>query len=131
MPVLIKFIIKGDLPGLNEIISAAKKHHKAYAQMKRDNTGYIAWQVQGFPKVNEVDVTITWYCRNKKKDKDNIMAGQKFIFDALVEVGVMSNDGWKNIREITHKFDIDKLKPRIEVELREVEYGKDRIDKRA
>lgn len=115
-------IIKGDLPALNEIIQAAKINSLKYATLKKNNGGYIAWmaRAQGLKHVDVVDVIIVWYCRDRRKDKDNIMAGQKFIFDGLQEAGILSNDGWQNIRDITHKFEVDRLKPRIEIELKEV-----------
>lgn len=68
-------------------------------------------------------VTITWYCKNKRKDKDNIMAGQKFIFDGLQKAGVLSNDGWKQIGDVTHRFEVDKRNPRVEIVLQEVGEG--------
>lgn len=48
------------------------------------------------------------------------MAGQKFIFDALQEIGFIKNDGWKQIRNVTHMFEVDKNNPRIEIEITEV-----------
>jgi len=48
------------------------------------------------------------------------MAGQKFILDGLVQAGVLSNDGWKQIGKVTHDFKIDRQNPRVEVELKEI-----------
>lgn len=116
-------IIKGDLPTMNEIVDAAKKEtfkYRPYAEMKRAYTDLVAWttlsQLKGV-KFERVDLKITWFCKNKKKDPDNIMAGQKFIIDGLVSAGLIPNDGWKNINSITHCFEIDSNNPRVEVNI--------------
>ena len=41
-------------------------------------------------------------------------------YDGLVAAGVIQNDGWTNIGEIRHKFDVDKQDPRVEVRITEV-----------
>jgi Holliday junction resolvase RusA-like endonuclease len=117
-----KLIIPGTLPTMNEIIDAAKSHWASYRVMKEDNTNLVAWPAKAkrFPKMERVNVVITWICPNKLHDKDNIMAGQKFIFDGIKEAGVLKNDGWKQIGDVTHKFAVDKLNPRIEIEFEEV-----------
>ena len=39
----------------------------------------------------------------------------KCIQDAMQEIGLIDNDGWKNIENFTHDFYVDKENPRIEV----------------
>jgi hypothetical protein len=116
----IKLVIPGSLPTTNEIIEASKQHWSEYSKMKHTYTDLVAWQAKRLPVMNKVDVVITWYCKDRRYDKDNIMGGQKFIFDGLVVVGRLSNDGWKQIGDITHRFRVDKANPRIEVDLMEV-----------
>lgn len=66
-------------------------------------------------------MTYRWYEPNRKRDKDNIAAvGRKIIQDALVEAGVIRNDGWNDIRGFSDEFYVDKNEPRIEVEIEEV-----------
>ena len=60
---------------------------------------------------------ITYYCKNKRKDMDNIAAAKKFIFDGLVTAGKLKNDGWNEIGGWTEEFKIDKKNPRIEVQI--------------
>lgn len=110
-----KMIIPGELPTMNEIIAASKRHHMQYSVMKRQYTGLVALHAKKLPKYEKVDLAITWYCKNMRKDKDNIASGVKFILDGLVEAGTIENDGWKEIGEIKHIFEVDKEKPRIEV----------------
>lgn len=117
-----KIIIPGELPGMNEIIKASKSHYHAYNNMKRKHTENIAWLAKATKKKYEkIDLEITWICKNRRKDKDNIMAGgTKFILDGLVEGGMIANDGWRHIGDIDHKFKVDRDNPRIEVRITDV-----------
>ena len=112
-----KLVIDGELPNLNEIIETSKMHWAKYAEEKRKWTETVAWlaKEQVKKKYKKIDLTFVWYCRNKRKDKDNIIAGQKFIIDGLVQAGVIENDGWEQIGNISHFFSIDKENPRVEV----------------
>lgn len=115
-------IIPGTLPTLNQIIAASKSHYMQYSSMKNRDTNRIAQLIrsQRIGKYERVNLTFAWYCKDRRQDKDNIMAGQKFVIDGLVKAGVLENDGWKQIGDVTHRFDVDKQNPRIEVELTEV-----------
>lgn len=63
-----------------------------------------------------------FYEADKRRDKMNIFSfADKVIEDALQEVGVLQNDGWKDVVNTTHEFYVDKAKPRIEVTIEEVE----------
>jgi Holliday junction resolvase RusA-like endonuclease len=118
----VKLVIPGTLPSLNEIIDAAKGHWNNYRELKETYTYAVAWRAkQQLPLIHCADLTITWYCPNKRKDKDNIMAGTKFILDGLQKAGRIENDGWKQIRNITNRFEVDKKNPRIEIEIMEIE----------
>lgn len=118
---MIRFTIPNILPTMNEIIDKSKKHHMQYSGMKKRYTNLVKMKANKLPKIDRADFIITWYCADKRKDKDNIMAGQKFIFDGLVEAGVIKNDGWKEIGNVTHNFEVDKENPRIEVEIKVLE----------
>lgn len=113
----MEFVIPGELPDLNQIIKASKSHYMAYSTMKKKNTELVMWSSKGLPKIDHADFEITWYCKNKHKDKDNITAGIKFILDGLVENGILPNDGWKEVGDIKHILKVDKNNPRIEVKL--------------
>ncbi len=120
----MKFEIPGQLPGTNEIIGAAKRkarNYKAYAMMKDQYTNMVAWLAKKLPKFNKVNLIITWYEPDNRRDPDNIMGGQKFLFDGLVRAGTIKNDSRKYVKSITHRFDTDRNNPRVEVEIEEVE----------
>lgn len=120
MTTLIKFTIHGELPTMNEIIKVSKSHHMAYANMKKDYTALVMMFATQLPKISKADYEMHWYCKNRRKDKDNIMAGQKFIFDGLVKAEKIKNDGWNDIGNISHKFFVDKDEPRVEVFIKEL-----------
>ena len=59
-----------------------------------------------------------WYEKDRRRDLDNVSSyGRKVIQDALVETGILQNDGWKQITGFADDFYVDKKYPRIEVEL--------------
>lgn len=119
---MIKFTIPGELPTANEVIASLNTQRRGvYAKIKRNNTYLVQLKARGLRKVKKADFEITWYCKNKRKDKDNIMFGQKFIFDGLVGAGVLENDGWAQIGDVSHKFKIDKGNPRVEIRIRELD----------
>lgn len=113
-------VIPGELPDLNTIIDVSKAHYIYYSDMKKEYTEMVAWLAKGKGQFERIDLNITWYCKNKKKDKDNIAAGIKFILDGLVMAGAIENDGWKQVNDFKHSFKVDKDNPRIEVKIMEV-----------
>ena len=68
-----------------------------------------------------VYMTYRWYEPNRKRDLDNISSfGRKVIQDALVESGVLADDGWKHIKGFSDEFYVDPCNPRIEVTITEL-----------
>ena len=113
----------GRLPGLNEIIDAAKQgrgKYQPYAQMKDRYTSEIGWLAKKLPRYNRVDITITWYEPNRRRDIDNITGGgTKFILDGLVVGGAIKDDSQRYINSIAHQFEVDRENPRVEIEVKE------------
>ncbi len=118
--------IPGRLPGLNEIIDAAKSHYAKYSTEKKEYTEEVAWLAKQarLPKVEKAYLVITWFEPDRRRDPDNIMAGQKFILDGLVQAGVFPGDSQKYIQGIYHSFAVDPKNPRIEVVIEDYEGGK-------
>ncbi len=113
------FIIKGDLPDLNNYTKANRGNKYAGNKLKQDATNivclYAKSQLRG--KYERMSLSITYYCKNKRKDKDNIAFAKKFILDGLIKAGVIPDDGWGQIEGWTESFEVDKDDPRIRVEL--------------
>lgn len=119
----IKIVIPGTMPGFNEIVEVSKQgrgKYQPYNDMKRENTESVAWLSKKVPKKKKIFLDITWIEKDKRRDPDNIASAVKFIWDGLVEAGVIKNDGWKENGGWTNKFEVDKDNPRIEVIIKEV-----------
>ncbi|MFL8888663.1 RusA family crossover junction endodeoxyribonuclease [Helcococcus kunzii] len=114
----MKLMIKYELMDFNTFQDETRKNKYIGAKIKKRETNKVAWSCKAC-KVKKLeglyDYEFTWYCLNRRKDKDNIMFAQKFIFDGLQEAGIIENDGWNQIGDIRHKFVVDKNNPRIEV----------------
>lgn len=104
------------------MINASKRNKYDYVRMKREaiqTVGIIARSQLKQEIQTPAVFSFTWYCPNKRKDPDNVMSGQKYVFDGLQEYGLLKNDGWGQIAAITHSFHVDKQNPRVEIEIME------------
>lgn len=120
-----KLVISNSLPGLNEYQYACRSHFSKGAKMKKSAiqivSAYIYQQLRNVKIKNKVRIDYIWYEKNKKRDLDNISSfGRKVIQDALVDNGILENDGWNNIVGFSDTFYIDSQNPRIEVIITEI-----------
>ena len=112
--------IRTPLMDLNTIIAlrGQRNHGFAYGRKKKEIQEAIGWELkaQKKPKFHQPqDFIFRWYCRNKKKDKDNISSGgRKMIFDTMVNIKWLPNDGWTEIGDWEDEFLIDD-DPRVEI----------------
>ena len=105
--------IPGRLPGLNEVIAAAKgsggRGH-SYATMKRQWTELV-WALAKSAKLQPVRrayLSFTWVEKDRRRDPDNVSsAGRKLILDGLVKAGVLAGDGWDGIAGWSDAFEVD------------------------
>lgn len=114
--------IPGTLPGLNELIDAARTNRYKSASLKKSYTEMIAYlaKIHKIPPMERVNLHITWIEPSRRRDKDNIIGGgMKPIMDGLVQAGVIKNDGWKEVGDMVHIFQVDAKNPRVEVDIRE------------
>lgn len=118
--------IEGTLPSLNEYIAAERRNKYIAAQMKKRTQEYIRWMIkQQLPHIHfrePVYMKYYWFERNRKRDKDNIAFARKFIQDALVEAGVLDGDGWAHILGFEDHFAVDKYRPHVSVEIKEMPF---------
>jgi len=101
-----KLWIRYPLPGLNDIIGSARTHWAKSAKEKKVHTDRVIWTAKSLNPIKQADFIFTWIEKNRKRDPDNITAGQKFIFDGLIGAGVLENDGWSQVKSITHRFEV-------------------------
>ena len=120
-----KFTIDGRLDGLNEFIAANRTNPYKGNKMKQDNQQIAMWAIRQQLKRLKIEKPIHIHYRfiekNRRRDKDNIASfAIKVIQDALVQVEVIKNDGWKEVESFSCTFGVDKDNPRIEVTIKEV-----------
>jgi len=118
-------VIPGRLDNLNDFIRADKSSRYKGGELKANNerivSAYIEQCLRGVKIQKPVYMEYAWFEKNKRRDLDNISSfGRKVIQDALVNKGVLKNDGWEHIVGFSDRFDVDTQNPRIEVLIREV-----------
>lgn len=119
--VIQKFVIPGNLPGLNLLIAANRANRYKGAKLKKDADmqviaairKYHIGAVKGYP----VEVRIWFYEKDHRRDIDNVYSGGKFILDALQKAGVLQGDGQKYIDRLRYGHHTDPGYPRVEVEI--------------
>ena len=119
--MMYSLIIDGTLPGLNEYIKAERTNRHIAAKLKREIEECIVYCIRGQLRNMKIRTPVwlhyTWHEPNRKRDKDNIAFAHKFVQDALVRSGVLSNDGWSEIEGFTDTFAVDQQHPRVVVEI--------------
>lgn len=116
--------IPGPLPGLNELLAAAKSGRgrgNAYARLKADWTQSVWAHAKAAhlkPMTTPVRISFLWVEKDRRRDPDNVAGGgRKLILDGLVKAGVLKDDGAAEIRSWTDTFTVDKANPGVRVEL--------------
>lgn len=110
--------IPGPLPGLNELIDAAKGsggRGAAYARLKREWTEAVwayAKQARLPAFAGAVRLSFQWAEPDRRRDPDNVAAGgRKLILDGLVKAGVLAGDGWSVVHGWEDSFVITNADP--------------------
>lgn len=116
---MIKITLTGELCDLNTYINAERRNRFIGAKIKKDNTESVMWQTKNIKPITDypVYVYITWYMKDQRKDPDNIAFAKKFILDALVENGILVNDGQKQITGFQDLILNDKKNPRTVIQI--------------
>ncbi|WP_037351237.1 RusA family crossover junction endodeoxyribonuclease [Anaeroarcus burkinensis] len=116
-------VLPGRLPGLNEYTRDCRANRQAGAALKRDAEEEIIWEIKRQlrgKRFRRVKIAFRWIEPNQKRDLDNIAFGKKFVLDSLQKSGVLSNDGWRQIAGLADEFEVDRVNPRVVVEIEEV-----------
>lgn len=120
------FFIGTLLPNLNDIIKASKVlrgNWSQYAEMKTLYGSICKHDIRAAniqPVTRPVAIHCRWQEKNMRRDLDGITTGTKFIFDALVTLDILGNDGWLNITAITHEWIVDAAHPGVTVTMETV-----------
>jgi len=123
----MKVVIEGRLPGTNELVSANRNSWQRGSSQKKNYTLWCEACIKKslrnktiIPPYKRVDLYITWYEMNARRDPDNIIGGLKYLLDGAVKSGAIPDDSQKYIRNIHSFIEVDKKHPRVEVEFKEV-----------
>lgn len=120
---MVKFTIRGTMPGLNDLIDAERRNRYAGAQLKKQWEAVVIRAARSLGKTRfdrPVYMVYHWYAADRRRDKDNISSfGRKVIQDALVKAHILKNDGWNDIIGFKDRFEVDPKNPRIVVEIYE------------
>jgi hypothetical protein len=114
--------IPGPLPGMNEMIAAAKSGRgkaSAYARMKATWTAVVATHARRAFAANyfgRVRVFCAWSEEAMRRDPDNVTAAVKFVLDGLVEAKILHCDRWHCVAGIQHEWEVGAV-PGVLVEL--------------
>lgn len=116
-------VIPGRFSGLNEFISANRTqngHWNAGNAMKQKDQKRICQYLPAVRFKRKVFIEYVFYEPNTRRDKDNISGYFHKVFqDAMVQAGLLENDGWKQIDGWSDYFKVDQKYPRIEVFIEE------------
>ena len=108
-----RMTIPGRLPGLNEYTRACRAHPMAGAKMKREAQDAVLWCARAArlrPHGGPVRVRYQFFEAPARKgarlrDKSNIASfAVKVIEDALVEAGLIPDDGWDEVAGSSCEF---------------------------
>lgn len=116
----VELTFPGKYPTLNKVIEAVKQHWSRYSREKKQYTRIAHLDALSQYKGPAIDTACSfcfrWFLEDDKTDPDNITVGQKYIFDGLVNAGVLKDDGMEVLGGgITHFFAVDKDNPRCEL----------------
>lgn len=115
--------IHGELTDLNAYIKALNSSRWSGNTIKQVETDRVCKEAKK-QKIMKVDaakypliIKYTWFCKDMRKDTDNVAFAKKFINDGLVAAGVIENDSRKFVQGFIDCFEIDKTNPRVEVKI--------------
>jgi len=117
----VRFFVPGPLPGLNEVINSARGTKGrgslvAASSQKKTWTSFVSVIIrtsnQNFEMFTvPVFVDMFWVEEHKRRDPDNIVSAKKYIFDGMVQAGLIKNDGWKQIDGFRDRWTVNRIEP--------------------
>ena len=102
--------IVGGLAGLNEMIDTARRNRYESAKQKKKYTRLVEKELKAQGCIPDkpydaLGVTSVWIESGRARDPDNIRVGIKYVLDAMVNTGVITNDSMKHIKFLKDTFE--------------------------
>lgn len=111
-------------PGLNDIIGESSRSHHGWNRMKQKwgRTVVLYARSQNFEAIRTpAHFEFEFIEPNRRRDPDNVVAGGvKIALDALVQAGLLKDDGWDEIASILPSWRVDKDAPGMRMTVREL-----------
>lgn len=97
------------LPSCNTYINECRKNKYAGAKMKSEVEDEIGFYLKDLPRIeNPVVIDFLWIESNRRRDLDGICFAKKFILDALVKFGILTDDSRKYVTAFRDTFEYSK-----------------------
>lgn len=100
-------------PTMNDIIQVARQHKFAANAQKKKWGGITQKAIEkerNGEDISFVDcepyIHFSWMFSNKKRDRDNIEAARKFILDGMISAGLLKDDSFDAIADLSRDFAI-------------------------
>ena len=89
----------------NGYVDMCRRNRYQSAKYKKDIENEIGFYIRSLPRFdNPVRIHFHWIEQNKRRDLDNVCFAKKFILDALVKFGKITDDNAKWVRGFTDTF---------------------------
>ena len=116
------------IKGLNELLAGMywnARIKKFQNEVKANNDKMCRLAIQKYLHGVKIDKPIRChfhiYAKDKKHDRGNVYtATEKSFLDALQQMKVIKNDGFDDVLDSTFLTELDRLNPRIEVQIEEI-----------
>lgn len=104
MKVTVEIPLK--LPSCNTYINECRRNRFAGAKMKAQAEEEISKYISNVPHFEKpVKIRFQWIESTKRRDIDGVAFGKKFILDALVKCGVLTDDSRRYVYAFTDEFE--------------------------
>lgn len=115
------YTIPGTLAGMNEMLDARADNRYRAGRAKRREMGRIISMMTPSPRGDSLEgaavIVLDWYCPDRRRDRDNVAAAKKHIFDALICAGLLAADSWKKIVGFMDRFHLAESPDSARIEL--------------
>lgn len=114
----MKYEIPMKLPSLNDYVKVCRTNKFMSSKYKADIEQEIGLYLAKMPRwTKPIKIHFTWVEGTKKRDLDNICFAKKFILDAMVKYGKLTDDNRNYVYAFTDSFEYgNETKVILEVE---------------
>ena len=117
---IYRVVIPFKLPSCNEYINECRRNKYAGAKMKKEIDKIIGYYLIKLPRFEKpVKIHFHWVEGNKRRDLDGICFAKKFILDAMVKKGKLTDDNRRCVTGFTDEFSYGK-ETKVILEIEEV-----------